>query len=197
MEREILLSGIGGQGVQLAAKMLAHAGMVEGRHVMQFSMFGGTMRGGSSDCTVVVADAPVEAPPVVPHAWAAIAMHPSELRTLERKLRPGSLVLYNRTLLAEPSRSCRPDCRWEPVDAGRIAAEMKYAQGQSLVALGAFCALTGIVSADALKQGLEQLLPPYRHQTIPINVECLAAGASAVAAHAGSVAAWAEDNGGH
>lgn len=196
MEREILLSGIGGQGVQLAAKMLAHAGMVEGRHVMQFSMFMGTMRGGSSDCTVVVADAPVEAPPVVPHAWAAIAMHPSELGTIERKLRPGSLVLYNRTLLAEPA-SCRPDCRWEPVDAGRIASEMKYTQGQSLVALGAFCALTGIVSPDALKQGLEQLLPPYRHQTIPINVECLAAGARAVAGRAGSVAAWANGNGGH
>lgn len=201
MEREVLLSGIGGQGVQLAAKMLAHAGMVEGRHVMQFSMFMGTMRGGSSDCTVVVADAPVEAPPVVPHAWAAIAMHPSELGMLERKLRPGSLVLYNRTLLAEPSPSCRADCHWEPVDAGRIASELKYAQGQSLVALGAFCALTGIVSPDALREGLAQLLPPYRHQTIPINVECLAAGARAVGERAGSVAAWASSdgigNGGH
>jgi Pyruvate/2-oxoacid:ferredoxin oxidoreductase gamma subunit len=193
MEREILLSGIGGQGVQLAAKMLAHAGMVEGRHVMQFSMFMGSMRGGSSECTVVVADAPVEAPPVVPHAWAAIAMHPSELGLIERKLRPGSLVLYNRTLLADPG-ACRPDCRWEPVDAGRIAIDRKYAQGQSLVALGAFCALTGIVTPEALKEGLEQLLPSYRHQTIPINVECLAAGADAVADRAGSAGAW---NGGH
>jgi Pyruvate/2-oxoacid:ferredoxin oxidoreductase gamma subunit len=200
VEREILLSGIGGQGVQLAAKMLAHAGMVEGRHVMQFSMFMGTMRGGSSDCTVVVADQPVEAPPVVPHACAAIAMHPSELGAVERKLRPGSLVLYNQTLLAEPAASCRPDCSWQPIDAGRIASEMKYAQGQSLVALGAFCALTGIVSPDALAEGLAQLLPPYRHQTIPINVECLAAGARAIGERAGSVAAWAtrgNGNGGH
>jgi len=193
MEREILLSGIGGQGVQLAAKMLAHAGMVEGRHVMQFSMFMGSMRGGSSECTVVVADQPVEAPPVVPHAWAAIAMHPSELGLIERKLRPGSLVLYNHSLLLQPG-DCRPDCRWEPVDAGRIAIDLKYAQGQSLVALGAFCALTGIVTREALEQGLEQLLPSYRHQTIPINVACLAAGASAVAERAGSAAAW---NGGH
>jgi len=192
MEREILLSGIGGQGVQLAAKMLAHAGMVEGRHVMQFSMFMGTMRGGSSECTVVVADEPVEAPPVVPYAWAAIAMHPSELGMIERKLRPGSLVLYNRTVLSEPSPDCRPDCRWQPIDAGRIAIEMKYGQGQSLVALGAFCALTGIVSPGALAEGLAQLLPPYRHQTIPINVECLAAGARAIADRAGSVAAWAD-----
>ena len=189
-EREILLSGIGGQGVQLAAKMLAHAGMLEGRHVMQFSMFMGSMRGGSSECTVVVADGPVEAPPVVPHAWAAIAMHPSELGLIERKLRPGSLVLYNRTLLAEPAASCRPDCHWEPVDAGRIAIDLKYGQGQSLVALGAFCALTGIVAQDALENGLRELLPSYRHQTIPINVECLVAGASAVAARAGSTSAW-------
>ncbi|MEW6272001.1 MAG: 2-oxoacid:acceptor oxidoreductase family protein [Thermodesulfobacteriota bacterium] len=188
MEREILMSGIGGQGVQLAAKMLAHAGMLEGRHVMQFSMFMGSMRGGSSECTVVVADEPVEAPPVVPHAWAALAMHPSELGLLERKLRPGSLVLYNRTLLAEPAT--RPDCRWEPVDAGRIASELAYAQGQSLVALGAFCALTGIVGTASLKEALRQLLPPYRHQTIPINVDCLEAGAAAVAERAGTVSAW-------
>lgn len=188
MEREILLSGIGGQGVQLAAKMLAHAGMLEGRHVMQFSMFMGSMRGGSSECTVVVADEPVEAPPVVPHAWAAVAMHPSELGLLERKLRPGSLVLYNRTLLAEPQ--ARPDCRWEPVDAGSIAIERKYAQGQSLVALGAFCALTGIVATASLEEALKQLLPPYRHQTIPINVECLEAGAAAIGERAGTAAAW-------
>jgi Pyruvate/2-oxoacid:ferredoxin oxidoreductase gamma subunit len=112
---------------------------------------------------------------------------------IERKLRPGSLVLYNRTLLADPGE-CRSDCRWEPVDAGRIAIDRKYAQGQSLVALGAFCALTGIVTPEALKEGPEQLLPSYRHQTIPINVECLVAGAAAVADRAGSAAAW---NGGH
>ncbi|HEY8515991.1 MAG TPA: 2-oxoacid:acceptor oxidoreductase family protein [Candidatus Binatia bacterium] len=188
MEREILLSGIGGQGVQLAAKMLAHAGMLEGRYVMQFSMFMGSMRGGSSECTVVVADEPVEAPPVVPWAWAAIAMHPAELATIERKLRPGSVVLYNRTLLAQPAT--RPDCRWEAVDAGRLAAELEYPQGQSLVALGAFCALTGVVEAASLEEALRQLLPPYRHHTIPINVRCLQAGAAAVAACARSAPAW-------
>jgi 2-oxoglutarate ferredoxin oxidoreductase subunit gamma len=160
---------------------------------MQFSMFMGTMRGGSSECTVVVADEPVEAPPVVPHAWAAVAMHPSELGLLERKLRPGSVVLYNRTLITEPTT--RPDCRWEPVEAGRIASDLEYAQGQSLVALGAFSALTGIVATASLEHGLKELLPPYRHQTIPINVECLRAGAAAVADRAGSAPAWSTARG--
>jgi 2-oxoglutarate ferredoxin oxidoreductase subunit gamma len=189
VEREILMTGIGGQGVQLAAKMLAHAGMIEGRHVMQFSMFMGTMRGGGSECTVVVADAPVEAPPVVPHAWAAIAMHPSELGMIEKKLRPGSAVLYNSTLLLEPA-PVRSDCRWIAVDAGRLASERGNRQGQTLVALGAFCALTGIVAGESLVEALRQMLPPYRHHTIPKNVECLTAGAEAVAAEAGMVPAW-------
>jgi 2-oxoglutarate ferredoxin oxidoreductase subunit gamma len=188
MDREILLSGVGGQGVQLAAKMLAHAGMIEGREVMQFSMFGGTMRGGSSECTVVLADAPVEAPPVVPRAWAAIAMSASVGDAIAKKLRPGGPVVYNQTAFATPPS--RPDCRWIPVDAARLAAECGNPTGQSLVALGAFCALTGLVTAASLEESLPQLLPAYRHHTLEKNFACLRAGAAAVADLAGGAPAW-------
>lgn len=188
MDREILLTGIGGQGVQLAAKMLAQAGMVEGREVMQFSMFGGTMRGGESECTVVVADAPIEAPPVVPRAWAAIAMHPAALSTIEAKLRPGSAILYNQTVIESPPT--REDCTWVGIDAARIATERKNAQGQSLVALGAFARLTGLVSLETLASSLTELLPSYRHHTIATNAECLRAGADALGESTGTYPAW-------
>ena len=75
MERELLITGIGGQGVQLAAQVLARAATLEGREVMYLGLYGGMMRGGNTDSTVVVADAPILAPPVVSRAWAAIAMH--------------------------------------------------------------------------------------------------------------------------
>lgn len=192
MDREILLTGIGGQGVQLAAKMLAQAGMLDGREVMQFSMFSGTMRGGSSECTVVVADGPVEAPPVVPHAWAAIAMHPTALAMIEAKLRPGGAILYNKTVIEEPPT--RPDCTWFGVDAARIATERQNPQGQSLVALGAFACLTGLVGVDTLASSLSDLLPEYRHHTIPTNEQCLRAGAEAVTEIAGRFPAWEGTN---
>ncbi|MBM4266345.1 MAG: hypothetical protein FJ144_07015 [Deltaproteobacteria bacterium] len=188
MDREILLTGIGGQGVQLAAKTLALAGMLSGREVMQLSMFSGTMRGGSSECTVVVADGPVEAPPVVPWAWAAIAMHPAALELTCGKLREGGAVLFNQSLVAAPTG--RPDCGWYGVEAGAIAAARGNPQGQSLVALGAFCALTGIVQREALEEGLAQSLPSYRRDNLARNVECIAAGAEAVAAVAGKHPAW-------
>ena len=188
MDREVLLTGIGGQGVQLAAKMIAQAGMTAGREVMQFSMFSGVMRGGASECTVVVADGPVEAPPVVPHAWAAIAMHPTALALIEAKLRPGSAILYNASISEEPPS--RPDCTWYGVDATGIAAARENRQAQSLVALGAFARLTGLVDLDALEESLIALLPAYRHQTIPANAACLRAGAAAAESIAGRFPAW-------
>src|SRR5690606_41928167 len=46
-EREVMWTGIGGQGVQLAATILARAATLEGREVMSLGTYGGTMRGGN------------------------------------------------------------------------------------------------------------------------------------------------------
>ena len=75
VERELLLTGIGGQGIQLAAQVLARAALAEGREVQLFGSYGGMMRGGNTEATLVVADGPVEAPPTVGRAWSAIVMH--------------------------------------------------------------------------------------------------------------------------
>ena len=56
MEREIGLTGIGGQGVQLAAQTLARGAAHEGRNVSLFGVYSGSMRGGRTDSSVVVAD---------------------------------------------------------------------------------------------------------------------------------------------
>ena len=62
---------------------------------MYLGLYGGMMRGGNTDSTVVVGDGPIEAPPVVSHAWSAIAMHDEFWAPIEPKLRPGGLVLVN------------------------------------------------------------------------------------------------------
>ena len=54
-EYELLLTGIGGQGVQLGAQVVARAATLEGREVMFFGIYGGMMRGGNTDSTVVIA----------------------------------------------------------------------------------------------------------------------------------------------
>ena len=41
MERELVLSGIGGQGIQLAAQVVARAAIAEGKQVQLFGSYGG------------------------------------------------------------------------------------------------------------------------------------------------------------
>src|SRR3954471_8764148 len=101
-ERELLLTGIGGQGVQLAAQVLARAAVLEGREVMLFGVYGGVMRGGNSDATVVVADGPVQAPPIVSHAWSALVLHPRYWDALAPRLVQEAVVLVNSSLFNEP-----------------------------------------------------------------------------------------------
>ena len=93
MEREILLTGIGGQSIQLGAQTLARAAVHEDRHVMLLGTYGGTMRGGSTEASLVVGDAPLSSPPIVSHAWSALAMHHRYWDSVARKLRPGAVVL--------------------------------------------------------------------------------------------------------
>ena len=126
MEREVLITGIGGQGVQLAAQVLARGAMLDGREVMFLGIYGGMMRGGNTDSTVVVADGPIEAPPVVSHAWAAIAMHDEYWEPVEAKLRPGGLVLVNDSTFTATSR---PDVTVHRVDATGVATEVGNALG--------------------------------------------------------------------
>lgn len=185
MEREILLSGIGGQGVQLAARMLATAAMDEGRHVLMFGTYGGVMRGGDTDATVVVGDAPLLTPPVVDHAWAVMAMHHMSWKTLGAKLRPDGFLLTDSDVFQAGIDHPGPALA---IPAIAMATENGMPQAGSMVALGALAAATGIVALETLVGIAEEVLPPYRRQFAEANRRALAIGHGAVAARISS--AW-------
>ena len=106
MELAIAFTGIGGQSIQLGAQILARAAVLEGRQVMLLGTYGGTMRGGSTEATLVVADSDISTPPIASEIWAALAMHHWYWETLSPKLRPGGIVAINSTLLSSPRPTC-------------------------------------------------------------------------------------------
>jgi 2-oxoglutarate ferredoxin oxidoreductase subunit gamma len=173
VERELLITGIGGQGVQLAAQVLARAAALEGRSVMLLGLYGGMMRGGNTDSTVVVGDGPIEAPPVVPKAWSAIAMHDEYWAPLEPKLRPDGLVLVNdATFAAEVSAPVT----FIRLPATTVATDLGNPLGGAMVMLGAYASTTGIVEQASLVEAMRQSIPSYRTQHIESNERALLAG---------------------
>jgi Pyruvate/2-oxoacid:ferredoxin oxidoreductase gamma subunit len=183
VEREILFSGIGGQGVQLGAQLLARAAVAEGRQVQLFGSYGGMMRGGNTDATLVIADEPVAAPPTVDTAWSAIVLHPAYAGWIGGRLQPGGLALINSTVLTEGDDLGLPaGVEVLEVPAAQVAVEVGTPALTCMVALGAYVAATAIVPIEALCAALPEALPSYRHQHIGSSERALAAGADLVPA---------------
>ena len=176
-ERELLVTGIGGQGVQLVAQVIAKAATLEGRDVMFFGIYGGMMRGGNTDSTVVVADGPITAPPVVARAWSAIAMHDEFWAPVEPRLRPDGFVLVNGSTFAHEITAPVTVHR---IGATEIAAELANPLGGAMVMAGAYGGLTGLVSIDALVQAMRESVPSYRQQHVDANERTIRAGWDAV-----------------
>jgi Pyruvate/2-oxoacid:ferredoxin oxidoreductase gamma subunit len=189
VERELLITGMGGQGVQLAAQVIARGATIEGRHVMLFGVYGGAMRGMNTDGTVVVGDAPLHAPPLVSHTWSAIAMHDKFWAPVAPKVRDGGVVLVNTSTFETALDAAR--YRVVRVPATDIAIELGNELVGSMVMTGAYVGITGLVGLDAVLQAMRQSIPPYRRQHVAANDEAIRAGFGAVD-HL-SFAAWAQE----
>ena len=176
MEREVLLTGIGGQGVQLAARTLAVGAMRAGRQVMSFGTYGGAMRGGNTDATVVVADGPVRTPPTVTAAWFGLGMHHDYWSGVAARLRPGGIAIIDSTIF--PDDLSGSEVRMLGVEASRIARDIGAPKAGSMVALGALAAATALVDVESLVAAAQEVHPPYRAKFAEANGRAIEAGAA-------------------
>ena len=166
-ETTLSLTGIGGQGVQLCAQVLAQAAVIEGKHTMLFGVYGGAMRGMNTDATLVVGDGPLRSPPLLSHTDSAIAMHDKFFGPIASKLNDGALVLVDDSTFETALDTARYDVVRVP--ANERAAAGGHPMGASLVMAAAYAARSGMVGLDALVDGMRESIPSYRVQHIAAN----------------------------
>ena len=174
MEREILLTGIGGQGVQLAAQVIARAAIREERHVLSLGTYGGTMRGGSTDSTLILGSAAISSPPIVAKSWAGIGAHPRYWEAVRAKLRSGGVAVWNADLFDAAADAGA--ARALAVPATTLATRLGAAQAAALVLVGALAGATALVRLGSLIAAMEESLPPYRREHATRNAAALRAG---------------------
>jgi Pyruvate/2-oxoacid:ferredoxin oxidoreductase gamma subunit len=189
MENEIMLTGVGGQGIQLGAQILARAATLEGREVMYLGTYGGTMRGGNTDSTLVVADREISSPPIVSQVRFALVMHHAFWKPVRDKLRPDATVLVNSTVFDE--EFSREGVRFFEVPATRIASDLGNGMAASMVLIAAYAKLSGLVELESLVEAMKQSIPSYRTQHIDGNIGALEAGFAALPERA--VPAWNDE----
>jgi 2-oxoacid:acceptor oxidoreductase gamma subunit (pyruvate/2-ketoisovalerate family) len=185
-QREVLFTGVGGQGVQIVSKALAMAALAEGRNVLLLPSYGGGMRGGMTNAGLTVSDGPLRALPVITSAWSAFVLDPAYWETVRPNLADGAITVVNSSVFHLSVDV--PGAQVYAVPAMEMAVEMGSPMSAGFVMLGAFASITGLVQVDSAVDAMRQLVPAYRSQHIAANERAIRAGA--VSAPASAAPAW-------
>jgi 2-oxoglutarate ferredoxin oxidoreductase subunit gamma len=172
MHYELILAGFGGQGVLLTGKMLATAAMQAGREVTWMPAYGPEMRGGTCNCTVVVADRPIGSP-ISKRPHGLIALNLPSLDKFERMVRPGGLIVSNASLIDRLPQ--RRDVTCVTLPCNTIAIEAGSPKAANMVALGAFLGASGLLPLERLFGVLETVFAD-REEIVRINTTALNRG---------------------
>jgi len=173
MTKEIIISGFGGQGVVSSGIILAHAGMIEDKHVTFFPSYGAEMRGGTANCSVVISSDPV-ASPIVANPDIVIIMNEPSLTRFGRTVKPNGLLFFNQTLIK--SKPTRNDITIIPVEANAIAEELGQGRIANMVMLGIMAKKTGLLNLETLKKAQRKRFTKADKEQLALNDKALERG---------------------
>jgi 2-oxoglutarate ferredoxin oxidoreductase subunit gamma len=173
MQKEIMIAGFGGQGVLFAGQVLAYAAMDLGREVTWIPSYGPEMRGGTANCTVVIADEEIGSP-LVEFPPAMIALNLPSYDKYEPLIQKGGVLVVNASMVDRGAK--RNDITTIFVHANEIAEEIGDRKLTNMVAVGALLAQLPEITVEAVEAALKSHLPERHHKLLPKNYEALRRG---------------------
>jgi 2-oxoglutarate ferredoxin oxidoreductase subunit gamma len=177
MSTDVVMAGFGGQGILMIGNLLSLAAMEEGRSVTYFPAYGVEMRGGTANCTVVISDEEIGSP-VVGFPKSCVIMNGPSLEKYLPLIRKEGCLILNRSLV-DPAKVTRKDLKVLSIPANDIAREAVGSQQlASMVALGAFVALSGVVRMETLFDCLPKIVSKKYERFLPLNINALKEGGS-------------------
>lgn len=166
--REIMLAGLGGQGVILAGTLLGQAAVANGLYAAGASSYGAQARGSLSRAELVIAPAPIDYPRVeAPHLLVAMCQEAYD--AYAPLLAPGGLLLWDAGL-ARPAGAAHG----LGLAVSQIARQdLGAPSAANVLWVGVVAGVTGWWQPAALEQALAGALPA-RH--LDVNRRALELG---------------------
>lgn len=169
----LLLAGFGGQGVLFAGKLVASAGLIEGRELSWLPSYGPEMRGGTANCSVCLSDDPIGSPLVL-EPDVLVAMNQPSLDKFFGDVVPGGMVIVDSTMVASVPE--RDDVTVFFVPATKLAEEAGLKGLANVVLVGKLLKETGFCCADAIDDAIVKSVPAKREKLLEPNRKALAIG---------------------
>ena len=167
---EVRVSGSGGQGILLAAAVLADAVAAAGREVVQTQSYGPEARGGASQAEVIASEEPIDYPEV-DLADISLCLSQAAFDKYAHLTREGGLVLYDSGLVNERAM---PQQRLVGLPFTYTAtADLGAKVVTNIVSLGALVAFVDWLPAETLDDAVAARAPAKFKD---LNLRALEAG---------------------
>jgi len=150
MNERILISGSGGQGVIFIGRLLAAAALEQVRHITFFPAYGVEVRGGTSNCQVILSSAEI-ASPVAEAFESMILMNQDSVERFSARLGKDGLMILNGSM-------CQPSTRADvhSIRATELALGMGNGRVANLIMLGSYAARRTTIPVEAIEKEILQ-----------------------------------------
>jgi 2-oxoglutarate ferredoxin oxidoreductase subunit gamma len=173
LEYRIIIAGAGGQGTLFLGKVLAQAGMIEGKQVTWFPSYGAEMRGGTANCTVILSDEMIGSP-VVFSPDILIAMNRASVERFQPQLKKKGLLLFDSSLIS--GIVFRENVVSVGIPATQIAGSLGNTKAANMVMLGALLAKTALLKKSSVDRLFSFSSAPAKDRAAEINKNSILEG---------------------
>ena len=185
MKRDIILAGVGGQGILSIGAVIGEAALKEGLYMKQSEVHGMSQRGGEVQSHLRLSDQPIASDLIsMGQADLIISLEPMEALRYLPYLKKGGWVVTNAVSFPNiPNYPDLNDIMAEidklphkiVIDADKIAKEIGTVRAANMVLLGTATPFLGI-SYDNIVAGIESIFKRKGPEIVELNVKALEAG---------------------
>ncbi|OGN98115.1 MAG: hypothetical protein A2Z77_08140 [Chloroflexi bacterium RBG_13_51_36] len=154
--RQVILCGLGGQGIVLAGTILGQAAFNDRKWVSSTDSYGAAARGGACRAEVVISERPIMFPYVIA-ADTLIAMYQTAYDKYIGRVKPGEgVVIYDERFVPEEMKGLK----YVGIPASRTAIEeLNKGMAANVIILSAAVEMTDVVSKKGLESAIEEIIP--------------------------------------
>ncbi len=189
MKKDIILCGVGGQGILSIATVIGEAATAAGLHLKQAEVHGMSQRGGDVESDLRLSTEPVHSD-LIAHGTADIilSMEPMEALRYLRYLAPdGAVITASEPLVNIPDypdhEALLSEIQALPnvtmCDIASLARESGNARGANMVLLGMAASSIGLVSPDGLREAIARVFSPKGEKVVEANLAAFDQGMAA------------------
>ena len=149
---DVIMAGLGGQGVLMAGQILSWAALKKYKHVSWLPSYAVEKRGGLCECTVIFSDGEI-ASPLIEQAQTVLVFDGSQFKPFEPRVLPGGMLLSEKTGLQDMQE--RKDYALVKVPGLENAVSMGGRQVNNLILLGTYVGITDAVPPELVEGELE------------------------------------------